>query len=235
MRIFLSFIRFQTTKRQELALRTLELFHFKDPNRYIKFINRVKDFLKVGTDIRIKIAASRALARILKLFVVSTPSSSTDFIGDARISKIIKKMLLTARHPNFDQPQGTKLKYTIYRSLDSDFDGYLIHSSNLELILSSIHQQYPINSEKNRERLLIQEEVMKIIGRLNAANAAETMPQIRYMITKLWDELQLPELEISKPAARLLQVIRRNYNYSTLHGKVVLYKPIKTFLKKPCS
>ena len=26
------------------------------------------------------------------------------------------------------------------------------------------------------------------------------------MITKLWDELQLPELEISKPAARLLQV-----------------------------
>ena len=55
-----------------------------------------------------------------------------------------------------------------------------IGSSNLELILSSIHQQYPVNPEKNRERLLIQEEVMKIIGRLNAANAAETMPQIRY-------------------------------------------------------
>ena len=77
------------------------------------------------SDIKIKIAAARTLARILKLFVVSPLQAGTEFIGDSRISKIIKKMLIAARLVNYDNKLGTKLKLTIYRSLDKDFDGYL--------------------------------------------------------------------------------------------------------------
>ena len=216
-----------TTERQVLALQTLEMFEFKDVNRYVKFINRIKNFFKLDTDIRIKIAASRTLARILKLFVVSPLQAGTDFIGDSRISKIVKKMLIAPRLVNYDESLGTKLKLTIYRSLDSDFDGYLVHQDNLELIINAIHQSYPPNrsnvgkKDKYRERLLVQEAIMEIIGRLNAVNAAETMPQIRHMINDLWTELKHPELEICQPAARLLQVMtiqnnRHNYFFQII-------------------
>ena len=111
---------------------------------------------------------------------------------------------------NPDESQGTKLKLTIYRSLDKDFDGYLVQQDNLKRIMMPIHQPYPPYSskhpEKKRERLIVQEAVMEIIGRLNAVNAAETMPQIRSMISDLWTELKHPELEICQPAAKLLQV-----------------------------
>jgi len=36
----------QTTERQVLALKTLEMFEFKDINRYVNFINRVKVWVK---------------------------------------------------------------------------------------------------------------------------------------------------------------------------------------------
>ena len=47
---------------------------------------------------------------------------------------------------------------------------------------------------------------MEIIGRLNAVNAAETMPEIRAMINDLWNELKHPANDICQPAARLLKV-----------------------------
>ena len=83
---------------------------------------------------------------------------------------------------------------------------YKVHQDNLEIILNAIHQPYPESSVKYRERLLVQEAIMEIIGRLNAVNAAETMPQIRHMINDLWTELKHPDPKICQPGARLLQV-----------------------------
>ena len=75
---------------------------------------------------------------------------------------------------------GTEFKQTIYQSLDSDFDDYLVHQKNLERILNAIHQPYPQNKDLYDDRLQVQKSIMKIIGRLNTVNAAETMPQASF-------------------------------------------------------
>jgi len=77
---------------------------------------------------------------------------------------------------------GTEFKQTIYQSLDSDFDDYLVHQKNLERILNAIHQPYPQNKDLYDDRLQVQKSIMKIIGRLNTVNAAETMPQASFHI-----------------------------------------------------
>ena len=141
----------------------------------------------------------------MKPFLLEGNCQGLDIPLSHEISRIIMKMLISADLVPVGVRHGTEFKQTIYQSLDSDFDDYLVHQKNLERILNSIHQPYPQNKDLYDDRLQVQKSIMKIIGRLNTVNAAETMPQIRNMMRELWKEIVNSDPAVCRPAASLLQ------------------------------
>lgn len=208
-----------SVRKRIASLKALEMFEFTDFSRYKKLIYRWKEYFNPKEKIQVKIAAAKAVTRVLRLFIIHSSTCGPNLVGETTISNIIRKLLQIADTiiPYKQESQSTQLKLAIYRSLKPEFDAYLIHQHNLERIMNAIHQPYPVKEENFTDRLEVQEAVMEIIGRLNAMNAAETMPHIRMMINDLWTQLQMPD----QASARLLEVrllMNKSRSRETLKG-----------------